>query len=88
VTDVRVKFKAGSRFQIRNSTGVVKFLESMGTTMRDEANATLPEGEGYEISSSRGINYPFGHWMVNVYTQSNHAKNSNAVHNTLIRILT
>lgn len=84
---VRVKFKKGSRFQIRNSRGVQDFLETAGTILRDEANATLPENEGYRMSSSRGINYPYGRWMVNVYTSSNHAKNSNAKHNTLLRLL-
>lgn len=84
---VRVKFKGGSRFQIRNSPGVRDFLEAAGTILKDDANATLKENEGYRMSSSRGINYPYGRWMVNVYTSSNHAKNSNAKHNTLMRLL-
>lgn len=84
---IRVKFKKGSRFQIRNSRGVADFLEAAGTILTDEANATLPENEGYRMSSSRGINYPYGRWVVNVYTASNHAKHSNAKHNTLVRML-
>ena len=87
MSEVRIKFKQGAKFKLRNDPGVAEFLEAMGTMLRDEANATLPENEGYRMSSSRGINYPYGHWMVNVYTSSNHAKNSNAVHNTLLRIL-
>jgi hypothetical protein len=85
--NVRIKFKGGAKFQIRNAPDVKRFLEAMGTTLRDEANSTLPENEGYRMSSSRGINYPYGHWRVNVYTSSNHAKNSNAQHNTLLRLL-
>lgn len=85
--DIEVKFKPGARFQLRNAPGVADFLEAMGTILRDEANATLPENQGYRMSSSRGINYPYGHWMVNVYTASDHAKRSNAVHDTLLRML-
>lgn len=87
MTEIRLKFKKGAKFQLRNDPGVVEFLEAMGTMLRDNANATLPENEGYRMSSSRGINYPFGHWMVNVYTSSDHAKRSNAVHDTLLRLL-
>ena len=87
MSKVRVKFKKGSRFQIRKSPKVVQYLETVGTMLMDDANGTLDEGEGYRMSSSRGINYPYGRWMVNVYTSSNHAKNSNAKHQTLIRML-
>lgn len=87
MSKVRVKFKKGSRFQIRNSPKVVQYLETVGTMLMDDANGTLDEGEGYRMSSSRGINYPYGRWMVNVYTSSNHATNSNAKHQTLIRML-
>jgi len=87
MTNIRLKFKYGSRFQIRNARDVQAFLEHVGTQLMNEANETLPEKEGYRMSSSRGINYPFGHWRVNVFTSSNHAKNSNAKHNTLLRIL-
>lgn len=86
MSEVQLKFKAGAKFKIRNGPGVVDFLEAIGRTLRDEANQTLPEGVGYRMSSSRGINYPFGHHMVNVYTSSDHAKRSNAVHDTLVRI--
>jgi hypothetical protein len=87
VGKVRVVFKRGSRFQIRNSPKVVQYLETVGTMLMDDANATLPENEGYRMSSSKGINYPYGRWMVNVYTSSNHAKNSNAKNQTLLRML-
>lgn len=86
MSEVRVTFKRGAKFKLRNDPGVVDFLETVGAQLRDEANATLPEGVGYRMSSSPGINYPFGHHVVNVYTSSDHAKRSNAVHNTLIRI--
>lgn len=86
MTAIRIKFKSGAKFKLRNAAGVVDFLESAGRIMMDEANETLPEGVGYRMSSSRGINYPYGHHTVNVYTSSNHAKNSNAVHDTLLRI--
>lgn len=84
---IRIKFKTGAKFKIRNSPEVAAFLEAVGRTLRDEANQTLPEGEGYRMSSSRGINYPYGHWHVNVYTSSNHAKRSNAIRETLLKIL-
>jgi hypothetical protein len=87
MANVRVKFKRGAKFELRNSPNVVQFLETVGTMLMDDANATLDENEGYRMSSSRGINYPYGHWRVNVYTSSNHAKNSNAKHNTLVRML-
>jgi hypothetical protein len=85
--EVKLKFKYGAKFKLRNSPEVVAFLENMGAQARDEANETLPEGVGYRMSSSRGTNFPYGRWTVNVYTSSNHAKRSNAVHNTLLRVI-
>lgn len=86
MSEVRVKFARGAKFKLRNDPEVVRFLEQLGRSLMDEANATLPEGVGYRMSSSPGMNYPFGHHTVNVFTSSNHAKNSNAVHNTLVRL--
>lgn len=92
-----MKLKRGALFRLRNDPAVVEFLEAMGVMVRDKANNTLTEGGkakpgtpspgGYRMSSSPGINYPYGHHTVNVYTASNHAKRSNAVHDTLYRIV-
>jgi hypothetical protein len=87
MTNLRIKFKPGAKFKLRNAPGVQKFLEAAGSTLMDDANDTLDEGEGYRMSSSKGINWPYGRWQVNVYTSSDHAKRSNAKHNTLLRLL-
>ncbi len=87
MTDVRVKISNKAMYDLRRSPGVVGFLEGKGEMVVDAANESLPEGEGYAMSSSQGRRNPYGRWAVRVYTSSNHAKRSNAIHNTLIRAL-
>lgn len=84
---IRVKFRRDGFYNIRRDEKLVRFLEAAGQAMVDDANATLPEGVGYRLSSSQGRRRPQGRWAVRVYTSSDHAKRSNARHNTLLRIL-
>jgi hypothetical protein len=85
--NIRLKWNRSAMYDIRRDPELVNFLESMGQTLRDEANATLPENTGYRMSSSQGRKNPQGRWAVRVFTSSDHAKNSNAKHNTLVRML-
>lgn len=87
MTEVRVKVKRGALYELRRDPAVIAFLEGKGEMVVDSANETLPEKVGYRMSSSQGRKNPQGRWAVRVYTSSNHAKHSNAVHNTLIRAL-
>lgn len=87
MSEVRLKIKTGAMYELRRAPGVVGFLEGKGELVADAANQTLPEGEGYRMSSSQGQRRPYGRWAVRVFTSSNHAKHSNAVHNTLLQAL-
>lgn len=87
MSNVRLKFKRQAFYDLRRASGVVDFLESEGKSLVDDANGTLPERVGYRMSSSQGAKRPQGRWAVRVYTSSNHAKASNAKHNTLMKLL-
>jgi hypothetical protein len=90
--NVRVELNAA--YDLRRAPKVIAKTESIGKRVLDGANATLarnrrrgPEGEGYAMSSVQGKKRNKGRWAVRVYTRSNHAKNSNAKHNTLLRLI-
>lgn len=84
---VDIKWKRGCFYELRRLPGVQTELMRLGRRMQDDANATLKEKRGYGISSKQGRKKPQGRWRVTVYTSSNHAKRSNAIHNTLVRVL-
>jgi hypothetical protein len=86
-SSVRLKFNRKAFYNLRSAPKVVDFLEAAGENLVSEANATLNEGVGYRMSSGQGRKRPQGRWAVRVFTSSNHAKNSNAIHNTLVRLL-
>lgn len=86
-TEVRLKVNRNAMFELRRAPAVVDFLEGKGELVVDAANETLPEREGYRMSSSQGRKNPQGRWAVRVFTSSNHAKRSNAINNTLLRAL-
>jgi hypothetical protein len=83
--NVRVELNAA--YDLRRAPKVIAKTESIGKRVLDGANATLAEGEGYAMSSVQGKKRNKGRWAVRVYTRSNHAKNSNAKHNTLLRLI-
>lgn len=85
--DVRIKFNEESFYKLRSSTKVVSALQNLGEDIVNDANATLDENQGYRMSSRQGQRKPYGRWAVRIVTASDHAKRSNAVHNTLIRLL-
>lgn len=85
MAQVRVVFN--SAYDLRRAPGVVALVENIGEKVLDAANDTLAEGEGYMMSSTQGNRKNKGRWAVRVFTASNHAKNSNAKHNTLLRVL-
>lgn len=87
MTNIRIKMTSGSRFKLRSAPKVVDFLEAVGAMLTEEANKTIDSRDGYRMSSNKAINFPYGHWMVNVYTYSNRAKRSNAANNTLLSLL-
>lgn len=94
-----IRYKMSGWYEMRRLPGVVSILEAKGKAIMDAANSTLPEGEGYRMSSSQGQKGPRppgsrgsgkgyqGRWAVRVYTASHHAKRSNARRNTLVRLL-
>ena len=96
----KLKWKMKGFYDLRRSPKVVKDLEKRGKKICDAANATLRENSlgnrvrarrpgkvGYKMSSFQGRKVKQGRWFVQVYTSSNHAKHSDAVHNTLVRVL-
>lgn len=87
MTSVRFKYRRGALFDVRRLPDVVARLEAEGRQRLNSANATLPDAEGYRMSSKQGRKNPQGRWAVRIYTASNHAKRSNARHNTLVRLL-
>ena len=87
MSNVRLKWNRKAMYELRSAPQLVDYLEAMGALVRDEANQTLPEGVGYRMSSGQGRRNPQGRWAVRVFTSSDHAKRSNAVHNTLLRLL-
>jgi len=87
MADIRIKWNNKAFYELRASPGVRQELERRGNSVVDAANATLPEGEGYQISSSQRPRKPQGRWFVQVYAASRHAKHSDALNNTLLRVL-
>lgn len=97
---VTVKVHNRAAHQLRSSPAVIKELERRGRAIANAANRTLDENSlgnkvrsrrarsvGYKMSSFQGRKVSQGRWFVQVYASSNHAKYSNAKHNTLIRVL-
>lgn len=100
MTNVQIKWKLSGFRDLRRDPAVVKDLEKRGRRIAAAANRTLDENRlrnkiadrrarsvGYRVSSFQGRRAPQGRWFVQVYTASRHAKHSNAVHNTLVRVL-
>ena len=71
--------------EILHSDGVRALLEEHVNAICDRANATLTGDEalGYEAAVDEGSRRLRGH----VWAAGQHAKRSNAVHNTLVRVL-
>lgn len=84
---IKFKWSNKSFYDLRRDPAVIKELERRGRQIVNAANRTLEEGRGYSMSSFQGRKVRQGRWFVQVYAQSNHAKYSNAKHNTLIRVL-
>lgn len=84
---IRFKTDIAGFYDVRRMPKLIDLLESHGKSIMDGANDTLPEGEGYRMSSGQGRKKPQGRWAVRVYTASNHAKASNARRNTLVSLL-
>ncbi len=86
MADYTIKWKDSGFYKIRSAPGVIADLEQRGRRVLDAANDTLAEKRGYRMSSFQGKRKPYGRWFVQVYTSSNHAKRSNAIRNTLLRV--
>lgn len=84
---MNLKWNNRAFYDLRRDPAVVKELESRGRRVLTAANATMKEKRGYRMSSFQGKRKPQGRWFVQVYAASNHAKRSDAVHNTLLRVL-
>lgn len=84
---IEVKMNHAGFYRLRSDPRVIADLERRGRRLLRAANDTLPEGDGYAMSSFQGRKKPYGRWFVQIYTRSNHAKRSNAKHNTLLRVM-
>jgi hypothetical protein len=95
-----IKWRNAGFYQLRRSPAVIKELERRGRQIVNAANKSLAENSvgsrvragriskvGYRMSSFQGRKVKQGRWFVQVYTSSNHAKHSDAKHNTLVRVL-
>lgn len=74
--------------EILTNPGVVAEVEAVTKRIHDEANDTLREGWGYnyavhKVTKRRKRGYVIGR----VYTFTQHAKNSNAKYDTLVRLV-
>lgn len=100
MTSIKLNWKNRSFYDLRRDPAVVRDLERRGRKIAAEANKTLAENSirsrvkarrvervGYRVSTFQGKKKPQGRWFVQVYTASNHAKHSEAKHNTLVRVL-
>ena len=100
MSNIAIKWSNRGFYKLRSEPGVIKELERRGQKIADAANRTLSENSvgnrirerrrsrvGYRMSSFQGARKPQGRWFVQVYTSSNHAKRSDAMHNTLVRVL-
>ena len=100
MSNIRFKWSDRSFYDLRRDPAVIKELERRGKQIASRANKTLDENRlrnkirsgrtqsvGYRMSSFQGAKVKQGRWFVQVYTASNHAKHSEAKHNTLIRVL-
>lgn len=83
----RVKMNLSGFYRLRSDPRVIAELERRGRRVLDAANDTMPDGDGYAMSSFQGRKKPQGRWFVQIYTRSNHAKRSNAKNNTLLRVI-
>lgn len=99
-SDIKFKWSNKSFYDLRRDPAVIRELERRGRRIVNAANRTLSENSlgskvrdrrarsvGYKMSSFQGRKVRQGRWFVQIYAASNHAKHSNAVHNTLIRVL-
>lgn len=87
MSKVRFKYRPGAQYDLRRMPELVALLEEEGRSRLNDANSTMPNGRGYAMSSKQGSKRPQGRWAVRIYTLTNHAKRSNAKHNTLVRLL-
>lgn len=87
MSNAQFKWNNKAFYELRRSPAVIKELESRGRRIMNAANETLEERRGYRMSSFQGRKVRQGRWFVQVYASSNHAKHSDAKHNTLIRVL-
>ena len=88
--DIRLEWNMMALTTVRNSGAVVALEEGFGKQALARANGTLssisgPNG-GYAMSSNPGPG-GYNRHVVNVYTRGSDAKRSNAINNTLAKIL-
>lgn len=84
---MNLKWNRKAFYDLRRDPAVVRELQSRGRRVLNAANASLPEKQGYRMSSFQGKRKPQGRWFVQIYAASNHAKRSDARRNTLLRVL-
>lgn len=93
MTQVRFKANIDGFREIRYMDATREMLEAAALTVADAANDTLTlNGEsdrspGYKVFSRPGKRVKQGRWRVSVTAVTPHAVRSNAVHNTLLRVL-
>jgi hypothetical protein len=84
---MQIKWSNKAFYDLRRDPAVIKELEARGRRVMNAANATLKEKTGYRMSSFQGRRKPQGRWFVQVYAASQHARHSDAVRNTLLKVL-
>lgn len=92
MSEVRFKANVNGFREIRYMDSTRNMLEAVGLTVANAANDTMTlNGEsdttGYKVFSRPGRRVKQGRWRVSVTAVTPHAIRSNAIHNTLLRVL-
>jgi hypothetical protein len=83
---IRLVWEYAALAQVRNSGPVVALCEQLGAKYLAKANATLKQPGGYMLGSHTGPGV-YNRHIVNVYTASGEAMQSNARNNTLAKLM-
>ena len=92
MSEVRFKANVNGFREIRYMDSTREMLEAVGLTVANAANDTLTlngasDTTGYKVFSRPGKRVKQGRWRVSVTAVTPHAIRSNAIHNTLLRVL-
>lgn len=83
---IRLEWNYDALPSIRTNAAVRGLLSGLGRKYLNRANATMPDRAGYQMAPHIGPGR-YNRAIVNIYTLTRAAKESNARHNTLARLL-